>query len=187
MDNRLVAKSNQLISANYSLNLNEQKMVLMAISKLDRNNDNFNFIDLNISEFIKILDITDRNYEQIRNIARSLRRREIILDTDNFEYITGWFSGVTFNKSDGNIRIRFDDDLVPYLLKLKDKFTRYELKNVLSMKSVYSVRMYELMKQYEKIGKREFKLMDLKGCLGLKEEYPRIYDFERWVDRKSVV
>lgn len=182
MENRLVVKSNDLVSANYTLNLNEQKMALYAISKLDKDNKNFNFIDLNIKEFIELLDITDRNYEQIRNIARGLRRKEIIIDTDKFEYITGWFSGVTFDKSNGDITIRFDDDLIPYLLKLKERFTRYELKNILSLKSAYSIRLYELLKQYETIGKREFKLEKLKECLGLeKEEYSRIYDFERWV------
>ena len=182
MKNRLVVKSNDLISANYTLNLNEQKMVLYAISKLDRNNGEFNFIDLNIREFIELLDITDRNYEQIRNIARGLRRKEIIIDTDQFEYITGWFSGVTINKSSGNIRIRFDDDLVPYLLKLKKRFTRYELKNILSLKSAYSIRLYELLKQYETISKREISLEELKNYLGLeKNQYSRIYDFERWV------
>jgi len=182
MENRLVVKSNDLISANYSLNLNEQKMVLYAITKLDKNKDKFNAIDLNIREFIELLDITDRNYEQIRNIARGLRRKEIIIDTDRFEYITGWFSGVTFDKSNGDMTIRFDDDLVPYLLKLKEKFTRYELKNILSLKSAYSIRVYELLKQYENIGKREFKLEKLKECLGLKkDEYSRIYDFERRV------
>lgn len=182
MENRLVVKSNDLISANYTLNLNEQKMALYAISKLDKDNKGFNYIDLNIKEFIDLLDITNRNYEQVRNIARGLRRKEIIIDTDKFEYITGWFSGVTFEKSSGDITIRFDDDLVPYLLKLKRRFTRYELKNILALKSAYSIRLYELLKQYETIGKREFKLEKLKECLGLKnEEYSRMYDFERWV------
>lgn len=182
MENRLVVKSNDLISANYTLNLNEQKMVLYAISKLDKENIKFNYIDLNIKKFLDLLDVTDRNYEKIRNIARGLRKKEIIIDTGKKEFITGWFSGVTINKSSGDMKIRFDDDLIPYLLELKERFTRYELKNILSLKSVYSIRLYELLKQYEKIGKREFKLEKLKECLGLlKEEYPRIYDFERWV------
>ena len=182
MINRLVIKSNDLISASYNLNLNEQKMVLCAITKLDKNDNKLNFINLNISEFIEILNITDRNYEQVRNIARNLRRKEIIIDTEEFEYITGWFSGVNFDKGNGSITIRFDEDLVPYLLNLRKRFTRYELKNILSMKSTYSIRIYELLKQYEAIGKREFKLDILKECLGMERDmYSRFYDFERRV------
>lgn len=182
MTNKLVVKSNDLISANYNLNLNEQKMVLCAVSKLDRNDEKFNSINLNISEFIDVLNITDRNYEQVRKIARNLRRKEIIIDTEEFEYITGWFSGVNFDKGEGNITIRFDEDLVPYLLKLKERFTRYELKNILSMKSTYSIRIYELLKQYETIGKREIKLEKFKECLGMeKNMYSRFYDLERRV------
>lgn len=182
MSNKLVVKSNELISASYNLSLNEQKMALYAISKLDRDDSGFNSIEVNIRDFTDILNITDRNYEQIRDTARRLRKKEIIIDTDKFEYITGWFSSVTFVKDDGNITIKFDDDLVPYLLKLKNRFTRYELKNVLSMKSAYSIRLYELLKQYESIKKREINLDKLKECLGMeKDMYSRFYDLERRV------
>ncbi|MGO1370104.1 RepB family plasmid replication initiator protein [Senegalia sp. (in: firmicutes)] len=44
-----------------------------------------------------------------------------------FEYITGWFSRINFDKADGNITIRFYDDLVHYSLKLKEKSTRLNL------------------------------------------------------------
>lgn len=55
---------------------------------------------------------------------------------------------------------------MPYLLQLKERFTRYELKNILYFKNKYSIRIYELLKQYEKIGKREINIKELRGYLG---------------------
>lgn len=54
-------------------------------------------------------------------------------------------------------KIKIDEDLAPYLFDLKEKFLSYGLKNVLNMKSQYSIRIYELMKSYHdmKIGQTD--------------------------------
>ena len=47
------------------------------------------------------------------------------------------------------------------------------------MKSFYSIRLYELLKQYEKIGHRTFEIIDLKAILGIKDdEYLRYTHFK---------
>lgn len=42
-----------------------------------------------------------------------------------------------------------------------------ELKHVMSMKSTYSIRIYELLKQYEVIGNREIAIDDLRLMCGI--------------------
>ena len=55
------------------------------------------------------------------------------------------------------------------------------------MENKYSIRVYELLKQYGKIGKRNFDLVELKRILALEEnQYARIYDFERFVLKPSI-
>ena len=50
----------------------------------------------------------------------------------------------------------------------------YQLENILSLSSFYAIRIYELLKQYEKIGKRGINIKELRGYLGIKEgEYKR--------------
>lgn len=69
---------------------------------------------------------------------------------------------------------------MPYLLQLKERFTRYELKNILYFKNKYSIRIYELLKQYEKNRKKEINIKELRGYLGIKEgEYKRFDNFDR--------
>ena len=58
----------------------------------------------------------------------------------------------------------------PFLLSLKSHFTTYDVRNILKLPSTYSVRIYELLKQYEKIGKRRFDLQELKEIIGVLEE-----------------
>ncbi len=53
------------------------------------------------------------------------------------------------------------------------------LTNALILKSTNQLRMYELLKQYENIGKREFDIDDLRELLGIKpDEYSRWNNFK---------
>ena len=186
MENNLIVKSNNLIEARYSLNLNEQKILLYAISRLNREDKELNIVEFDVVEFTQLIDTKGKRYEDFRDTVRSLRKREIIIDTKEKELITGWLSNISFYKNTGKVRIKFDDELIPYLLQLKSRFTRYELKNILYLKNKYSIRIYELLKQYEKIGIREIELKKLKETLMLDEkQYERIYDFERFVLKPS--
>lgn len=67
-------------------------------------------------------------------------------------------------------------------MQLKLEFTKYKLGNVIHLKRIYSIRIYELLKQYEKIGKRRFDIPTLRNTLGIKDnEYQQFCDFRRWV------
>ena len=186
MKNDLVVKHNSLIEARYKLNLNEQKVLLYAITKLDRNKDKFNVIEFNVAEFTELIGSESNRYEEIRDIVRSLRRKEVIINTKEKEYITGWLSSINFYKGKGKIKLKFDDELVPYLLQLQETFTRYKLENILYLKNKHSIRLYELLKQYEKIGKRKFTVDKLKDLLMLDDKYKRFYDFERYVIKSAI-
>lgn len=72
------------------------------------------------------------------------------------------------------------------MLKLKDQFTKYYLKNVSKLKSQYSIRLYELLKQYESIGQRREKIEDLRAMLGIDEnEYSIFRNFKQWVLKRA--
>lgn len=74
-----------------------------------------------------------------------------------------------------------DEDLVPYLFGLKQQFTQYQLLDILAMKSVYSIRIYELLKSYAGLKKKVFELDDLKKKLMVEDisSYNRFPDFRR--------
>ncbi len=186
MDNSLIVKSNDLIEARYSLNLNEQKIILYAVSKLDKNKDNFNILSLDVKEFTELLGTDTNRYGEIRDVVRELRKKEVIIDAIEGEIITGWLSSIQ-NKS-GVIELEFSQKLIPYLLQLKERFTSYQLKNILYLKNKYSIRIYELLKQYQNMATntRKFDLIEFKNMLMLEEsQYRRFYDFDRFVLRPS--
>lgn len=183
--NSLVVKSNKLIQARYKLNLNEQKIILYAVSKLDREKENFNVLEMEVKDFTKLIDSSPKRYTEIRGIVRKLRKKEVIIDTEERELITGWLSSIEYIKDTGKIRLKFSDDLIPYLLQLKEQFTKYQLKNILYLKNKYAIRIYELLKQYQSIGERKFELKEFKKMIGCEGKYKDFRNFKRAVLEKS--
>ena len=60
------------------------------------------------------------------------------------------------------------------MFDFKDKYFSYELWNALRLKSPNQIRLYEILKQYEKIGRREIAVDELKSMLGIElDEYQR--------------
>ena len=53
----------------------------------------------------------------------------------------------------------------PYLFRLKNCYTKYELANVLAMDSKYSIRIYELLKSYAYCNGCTLEISDLKKTL----------------------
>ncbi len=187
MINSLIIKPNDLIAARYKLNLNEQKVILYAVSKLDRKKDNFNILSLNVKEFTELLGTDTERYSEIRDVVRELRKKEVIIDAKEGKIITAWLSSIQ-NKR-GVIELEFSQKLIPYLLQLKERFTNSQLKNILYLKNKYSIRIYELLKQYKNMSTntRQFDLIEFKNILMLEEgQYTRFYDFDRFVLKPSM-
>lgn len=185
MGNKLVVKANKLIEARYNLSLNEQKVILYAVSKLDREKDKFNILELETREFVKLLGTTSSRYVEIKKLIVGLMKKQVSIETVESDLVANWVSSIKHIKNTGIIELEFSENLMPYLLQLKKSFTRYELKNVLYLKNKYSIRIYELLKQYETIGKREFELEEFKKLLVIDNQYERFYDLNRFVLEKA--
>lgn len=169
--NSLIVKSNSLTEA-YILNMskNEYKLILFLISKIKKEDKSFRKIALSVSEYNELLDIKgSKTYNYMKNLESSLLHKSIRLRTKdekgNIDYIAvNWFSFVKYK--DSKIEICFNYDLSPHLLKIDTCFTKFLLKNISNLSSFYSIRIYELLKQYQKIGKREILLSELKQMVG---------------------
>jgi hypothetical protein len=156
---KLVKKANKLIESRCNLTLNQQKLILAVVSMIDREDEDFKEYRLSISEFKKLMGLKSTGgYTEIRNEARAIKRKDLVIPLDDEgELITSWFSDVEIRYK-GEIGFFVSAKLKPYLIQLKKSFTAYQLKNILKLSSKYSIRIYELTKQFENIGCRRFDL-----------------------------
>lgn len=183
IENNLVVKSNFLINAQGKLSPVEQKLYLSAISMISIDDDDFHEYVIPLEKIKKIFyrdgDDPSNARRDIEQAIRGIRKTELIFrNQQGDKVITGLISSARFLKSDTDVIIRIDPNLKPHLLKLKENFTPYRLINVLKCDSGHSMRIYELLMQYRKIGKRTFEVEELKKTLGIENEYSRFDNFE---------
>lgn len=180
-DKKHILFSNNLIEAKYKLGVVEQKIIHRVLTQIDIHDKELKFFKVHISDFCDLLGNTN-NYKVVINKAcENLRKTDIRIKTENeTEIKTTWFSSAEYF-SDGTVELEFSRKLSPYLLELKRNFTRYNFFNIINFKSQYSIRMYQLLKQYDKIGKRDIFLEELKEYFQVKEEYEKYANFKQKV------
>ena len=121
-------------------------------------------------------------YFEIDKITDRLMERVLRIPEEKGWLKIGWVSSSRYNREKGTVSFKFDPDLKPYLLQLKREFTKSRLLILTQFQSIYSIRIYQLLKQYKKIGHREFRIDEFKEILGLKKtQYPAFKDFRRRV------
>ncbi len=179
-DKLLVTKSNGLIEASYKLTTNEQRIILMLAAKVQPEDKEFTRYRIEVDEFVTLLGLKNKGvHNDIQEIIKGLMKKTFGIKKEKSLLYLHWLASAEYFVGQGYMELEFSPKLKPYLLQLKERFTTYRLYDVMQLRSVYSIRIYELLKQYAQIGTRFFDLADLKFILGIeKNEYERYGHFK---------
>jgi len=188
----LVTKSNNLVEARYHFSIWETRVFTKLVSLIQPGDADFKKYKLRIKDMINFFGVNDnRAYVKIKAVPDNLLKKVVTIpytdDKGEERFLkTGLIAQATIpKKKEGYIELSFHPDLKPYLLQLKRKFLSYDIRNVLKISSVYSIRIYELLKQYEKIGHREFEIATLKVILGISNKYKMYGHFKKRIIKKA--
>lgn len=176
---KLVRKSNQLVEARYKFDIWETRVFTKMLTMIRLKDADFKVYRIYVKDVIEEfgLERDRRAYQRIKMAGERLNDKtvRIFRDTEEGlkEFKTKIVAGIesfVHNEDGKYIDVSFDPRMKPYLLALKSKFTIYDARNILKLPSTYSIRIYELLKQYERIGKRKFSVIGLKEMIGALEE-----------------
>ena len=185
-----VRQSNSLIDASYRIaSVGEGRLIRALIAQISPSDEDFKLYRVSVSDFARLFDITgEAAYEQIKKAADELTSRKIKIEKGKSWLFMNWLSSAEYIQGSGYVELCFDKKLKPYLLQLKGYFTQYELESVVSFKSAYSIRIYELLKseQFKAVKngyfKRTFHYEELRESIGIEaSEYALFADFRRYV------
>lgn len=190
MNNLSVAKSNNLIDASYKLNVQAQKLVLACLGKIDSRPDSTpqKEVTLTASEFSELMGIDIKNaHRELYKAADALFKSSIILHEGDDEIELYWIQEKAKKlKGEGAIRIVWSDRILRYICQLKSRFTTYKLRNIASLQSGHSIRLYELLMKFNSTGERVIYLNDFKSALGIPDKYPEFKVLNRDVIKPAI-
>lgn len=191
----LVVKSNHLIEASYQLTLNEQRVILLAITKIHRQKPLCaeDIFTIHAEDFVTNFGVDLKNaYCELIKVAEKLYERTLVIHQPDPDFPTltktktRWISSIDYIPETGTLRLMFAQKIIPYLSMLKEQFTKYPLVSISNMTSMYAIRLYELLKQWDCIGTREVGLDWLKQQLEIENEYERMFDFKKYVIEPAI-
>jgi len=188
----VIRKGNALIEAVADLSLQECRFLVFVSSIIpsDFKVEEGRPLDLqvDVNEFIKCFGVSQKNaYREIKSIADKLMTKIIeFIHTDGDEVRVAFLARRKYNEGKGRIEIRIDENIVPQLINLKENFTQYNIKNVCHFRKSYSFRVYEMLKRFHRIKKREIDICEFKRKLGVSDKYDRFVDLKRVVIEPSI-
>lgn len=152
-----------LVNAKYALNINEIDIILTLLTEVYKEDKDFKDYNFTLADFNKKTKKTLTSRD-LNTCVKSLMSKplELMVSEQNW-IIVNWFSYFEYNK--GLISCRFDKRLKPFLLDIKERFVISDLRHILAMRSSYAKRIYLLLKEYSKIGKRTFDVEELQTIL----------------------
>ena len=199
---KVAAIANQFIQhARYKLTPREQKLILYMATLLKPEDSDFETYLVPVSEIEYILksDITKKHgsfYERLDELLDSITDKKITFPTDftidgvRLRGHINWVAGAV-PKYDENgvlcVEFGFSPQMKPFLLGLKEKFTRFEFLEVAKMKSGFSIRIYQMCKAYYFENIRHGRnvlaasIKELKFRLGISDKYPDFRNLRRKV------
>jgi len=187
---QLVVQSNPLVEAQYRLDMLAQKIIRYLVSKIKPNDQTFKnrIYTLVVQDFCEAVDreYQTKVFQDIRAAAEKLLSTKITIRRGKEVTRTAWIASYKYHENEGWFEFSLSTHLERELLKIKDRFTKYYLKNISKLKSQYSIRLYELLLQYLPVGQRRETISDIRAMLGIGEnEYIIFRDFKRRVLKKA--
>ena len=140
--NNIVNKHQELIhSARYSLGETAIKTLSMLISMIKVSDDEFQQYAIKLSEFKELTGASGNEvFKYVDRMTNDLMSNPFWVGDSKMN----WVTIAKYRKDENIVVFEVHRELKPYLLGLKERFLTYNIVNILSLKSTYVIRLYEL-------------------------------------------
>ena len=189
----LVVKDNALIQASYTLDLVEQRLMLLAIMEARETGKGItpdSLLQIHAHNYAEHFNVNKETaYTVMKDASKGLFDRYVTYHDKNPKtgkdrsFHCRWVDKIGYEKDTGIVYLRFTHDVVPLITRLEQQFTSYDIEQISSLKSGYAIRLYELLIQWRSVGKTPvFDLQQFRQQLGVEEiKYSRMSDFKKYV------
>jgi plasmid replication initiation protein len=144
--NNIVVKHQELVrNARYKLSELGIKVVSILVSMIKVSDEDFKEYHIRINDFKELIGSTSKKtYEYVDIMTDELMRKPLKVGDEKFN----WVYYARYSLGDNTVALKIAPELKPYLLELQKNFLQYNIVNILSLRSGYVIRLYELCKDH---------------------------------------
>lgn len=190
---KVVVQHNALVNARFDLTTVEMRLFMAMLSRIGRDDEEFREMLVPLTEVVALSGRRPsvKDYQQVEAMCDQLVSRVLRIErptgesggrrrrrgrkdgegaTPDFDLLP-LMAYAKYRGAEGALRVRFNDEVMPYLLQLHQNFTKAQVVQLLKLKSPHSYRIYWLLKEYGAFGTRTLGVDELKGILSLEGQY----------------
>lgn len=200
MADKTIVQHNDLIASSYKLDIDEMRLLNLALTKIDSRKKNIGIIEIYPDEFSEMYGLNKKNiWRNMKNSLISIMQKPVklrIFDDNGkpMEEVISWLGSTKYyvNQSDGSkISLEFTAQIAPYLFELKGNFTKIDFENASRLTTPFSFRLYQWLVREHRIKRGEYydlcmTLDDIKISAQLDKLYSEWQDFKRFVINPAV-
>lgn len=146
-----VVMGNSLLKGKSSLSSTQAKLLRVAIMQVKIDETGIGAYNIKAKELAELLNLDGTHYSRdLQKACYELAEKTIKIETHNPKKpwkVMPWIGYIEYNEN-AEVIIQLNSWLSPYLIGLKQNgnYTQYVLDCILSMNSIFSIRIYELLK-----------------------------------------
>lgn len=139
--------ANDIIRGKQKMTLREMQLLQLVISQIVKEDSEFAIYTTTVTELAHFLGIHQRSlYRDLDKITDLLQSRIIKIKVDGKYVKFNWLNKSVYDPETKVITLQLHDDLKPYLIALENFYTNIKIETILSFKSYYAIRLYQLIK-----------------------------------------
>lgn len=185
LSGKTVKKSNALARARWSPDsVWEPRLVAMLASQIKSGDTDFQTYEIRLVDLLG-KDPGGKDYQEFEKVIDKVMSRVITLrNGDDWKKYT-MFSSCEYISKKGILKIGFHPDLKEHYLQL-NQYIKYNLIEFMLLPSIYSQRIFELLKSWDDRKEAIIELKELHEMLGSPKSFKASYkDFRRFVLEKA--
>lgn len=180
--------ANDIIKGKQISTLQQARFIRLMVTQIVKQDKELKAFTCRLQDFANFFNIASTNlYNEVDNLCTELLRCQVHISTGNpkrpWKKIN-WFGCAEYNGEDG-LTLCLGEQMRSYFLELNKWYTQYQIKEIIGMKSVYGIRLYEILKCDENKSRDTKNVFTYKKMLGCEDKYKQIGQFKEKVIEKA--
>lgn len=190
LPSEIVKKDNRLVRSKITISNVEASRILANLVACIHTDDKTlkRVYRVAVKDFLA--DTSGRGYARVKGLCRELAQATVELEEPDPDgphpiFETGAiFSRIVYRK--GIVEAEFNGHMAPFLLDLQQCFTQYSLIEYLKLPSIYSQRIFEILKSWSRMPEVVISMAELHRMLDSPSSFRANFkEFRRWVLEKA--
>lgn len=187
---QIVKKDNRLIRTRICVDSVDAGRILANLISCIRTDDKTVRDSYSVAAKEFLTDASGRGYVRLKALCRELAKATAEVEEPDPDedhpifHARPFFADIKYRK--GFVTAIFNPIMAPYLLQLKACFTQYNLIEYLQLPSIYSQRIFEILKSWQNVPEVIISISDMHKMLNTPESFRTNFkDFRRFVLEKA--